>query len=284
MKKLFAKKSVFITATVLLSALLLLGILQLGAAVSSGWRAWSPEYSKEDITSIVYKEKDKLSDEDYDTLFRQTGLTRLGIDGLIDKNLRYRILEIQEQYFEEQSYAFHSFGPFTGFMKRSSDSPRVRYAVLENGDILYSASTFFSFFRLGHSSLVIDAAGAKIAQASGYGDPLKLLYTGAFFDRASFVILRVNADAETKNAVVDYAAENMLGLDYSILAGIFGKKNKENLKSTHCSHFIWYAYDKFGVDIDSNGGKIVTPDQILRSENVSVVQVYGIDPAKVIKN
>ncbi len=44
---------------------------------------------------------------------------------------------------------------------------------------------------------------------------------------------------------------------------------------------MWYAYHKFGIDIDSNGGKIVTPYQILNSENLSVVQVFGMDPEDI---
>ena len=46
---------------------------------------------------------------------------------------------------------------------------------------------------------------------------------------------------------------------------------------------MWYAYNAFGVDLDSNGGLVVTPRNIANSPLVEVVQVFGIDPVKLWK-
>ena len=48
--------------------------------------------------------------------------------------------------------------------------------------------------------------------------------------------------------------------------------------ATHCSHLVWQAYKHFGYDIDSDGGPLVTCNDIARSDLLEVVQVYGFDP------
>jgi hypothetical protein len=129
--------------------------------------------------------------------------------------------------------------------------------------------------------MVVDANLGIMAQASGYGTPVDFVRISHFFQRPEFVILRPKADVG--EAVANYTSEELIGIRYNILAGIFTEKAPENLRSTHCSHFIWYAYMQAGIDLDSNGGKIVTPHNLLYSEELSIVQIYGIDPEKIYK-
>ncbi|MBQ7333788.1 MAG: hypothetical protein IJW38_05525 [Clostridia bacterium] len=279
MIKAFKRKGAKLLAIFLAVAILIVLLLEIGIRVRSHYDAYIPDYDKIDIRGIL--NKDELADEDYETLFLQTGLTRLGIDGLLEKGLINRIIKIQEQYFKKQDYYLYSFAPFTGYLRRSS-APKVAYfAYLENGDILYSPTTFFSFVRLAHASMVVDSSLGLMAQASGYGSPVKYVHVNHFFARPAFVVLRVNENVGA--SVASYTTSNLIGVRYSLLAGIFGDKAPDNLTSTHCSHFIWYAYQRYGIDLDSNGGKIVTPDDILHSENVSIVQIYGIAPEKIIE-
>ena len=277
MAKVLKKKSLRIIAICLAVAIFILLVLQIGIKVRASYVPYLPDYAKIDIAPMLMK--GALTDEDYETLFLQTGLTRLGIDGLLREGQVAKILEIQDQFFEKQDYYLNSFAPFTGYLKRSFFSPDLQYARLENGDILYSPTTFFSFARLGHASLVVDARLGIMAQASGYGNPVDFVRVSHFFSRPTFVILRPSA--ELGELVANYTSENLIGVRYSLLAGIFGKKAPSSLRSTHCSHFIWYAYMQFGVDLDSNGGKIVTPHDLLYSENLSIVQIYGIDPETI---
>lgn len=270
-------KLVRICAAILAAVLLIILILEIGSKISAAWRPWCPDYEREDISDFIFRKE--FTEDEYALLYRQTGLTKLGVDRLVENNQAYRLLELQEQFFENQEVSYTSFGPYVAYMKRSGKtSERASYTVLENGDILYSPSTFFSFIRLGHSSLVVSGKYGIMMQASGYGDPVALLPSDIFFMRPAFVILRVNTDDETRDAVAEYARKNIRGLEYDLLAGIFGDKAPENLEKTHCSHMVWYAYSHFGIELDSNGGKIVTPRDILKSENVSVVQVLGVDP------
>ncbi len=279
MLKAFKRKGVKIIAICLIVAILIALLLEIGILVRSRYDAYLPDYDKIDISGIL--EKGELSDEDYETLFLQTGLTRLGIDGLLENGLSKKIIKIQEQYFKEQDYYLYSFAPFTGYLRRSSSPKVAEFAYLENGDILYSPTTFLSFIRLAHVSMVVDRNLGIMAQASGYGSPVKYVHVNHFFARPAFVVLRVNEDVGAD--VAKYTSDELIGVRYSLLAGIFGDKAPENLTSTHCSHFIWYAYERFGVDLDSNGGKIVTPDDILYSKSVSIVQIYGIAPEKIIE-
>ena len=65
----------------------------------------------------------------------------------------------------------------------------------------------------------------------------------------------------------------------------FGSKRRElewdedewdDIEGTHCAHLVWYAYNRFGYDVDSDGGVIVTPRDIFESPVWEVVQVYGM--------
>lgn len=279
MPALFKRKSVKIIALCLATVIFIALVLEIGILLRSQYEVYFPDYEKTDISGILKKEE--LSDSDYEILFMQTGLTRLGIDGLRDRGLEKRIIRIQDQYFEKQNYYLNSFAPFTGYLSRNTRPEVAEFALLENGDILYSPTTYFSFVRLGHTSLVVDASRGYMAQASGFGSPVKYVQIDHFFSRPAFAILRVNT--EVGQAVTDYTKGELIGVRYSLLAGFFGDKAPKELNSTHCSHFIWYAYMQSGVDLDSSGGKIVTPDNIFYSEAVSVVQIYGINPEKVFK-
>ena len=61
---------------------------------------WTPNYEQIDIRSLLSKEE--LSDEDYKTLYEQTGLTKIGIDRTLEHGElgRSRVLTIQKNYFK----------------------------------------------------------------------------------------------------------------------------------------------------------------------------------------
>ncbi len=98
--------------------------------------------------------------------------------------------------------------------------------------------------------------------------------------------------------VADYASENLVGIEYHLLtepksqmgaswpAGTasvpeMGEGIEVTLQEavvptgTHCAHLVWYAYLQAGIDLDSDGGFFVTPDDILNSPYLEVVQEYG---------
>jgi hypothetical protein len=79
----------------------------------------------------------------------------------------------------------------------------------------------------------------------------------------------------------DFAKEKLVGKPYSLLSG-FGIKKAPDCESKnfslHCSYLAWYAWNNFGVDLDSDGGRLATTYDILHSDKVEIVQLYGLNP------
>ena len=93
------KKTVAWICAVLLFVLALLGGVQAGVIYrKNSCLHWSPDYEKRDISTLL--EKDTLTKEEYRVLYEQTGLTKLGIDGLTEIGDYARIQKIQDFYFE----------------------------------------------------------------------------------------------------------------------------------------------------------------------------------------
>jgi len=98
------------------------------------------------------------------------------------------------------------------------------------------------------------------------------------------MILRPNPElisASTVKNIVDFAAKNLTGIPYEGFAGVLTDKNE--IKKTQCAHIVWYAFKQFGIDLDSNGGLLVTPYDICNSEHLELVQVFGFDKDKLWK-
>ena len=242
------------------------------------WKPCRPDYEKTDLTATL--SKSFLDESDYEFLYRQTGLTKLGVDGLVSEGKTERIYEIQSDFFGDNEFEKETFGPFLCWEKRKSDKEVAR-AELENGDIIVSSSTHFSCFRFGHAAIVIDAEKGIVAESAGYDSP-SFVDPCDFFDRPSFMILRLKADKETRQKIADYAKETLVGVDYSIFCGIFTKKYEEGKPTkSQCAHLVWYAFKHFGIDIDSNGGAIVLPKDIANSDELELVQNFGFDLDKL---
>lgn len=266
---------IFVSFLSLIVVLLL--ILQIGMAVAHGWEPWRPDYDKVDLTQIL--SRDELSDSDYDVLYRQTGLTKIGVDGLIAAGRTEDIYAIQEDFFAEYEVYEDLFGPFTCAEKLYA-SDTVHFAALEDGDVIVTPSTHFSFVRFGHSLLVVDGEEGVYLNAFGCGSVSGLTESPQHFaNRPAFLILRPKADKSVRDAIAEYAADELVGIDYSILSGVFGGKFDENQPPnvTQCSHVIWYAFKHFGIDIDANGGAMVFPQDIANSDAFDLVQAYGFD-------
>jgi uncharacterized protein YycO len=274
MKKTIHSKAATVISAILIGVLLVIGILELGLKMSLATRPWEPDYPKEDITPVLYK--DSYSDEDYEFLYRQTGLGKIGIDELVSLGDYKKIITIHHQFFDKQNLTFDRFSVFAAVQRRSDTV--TLHASLANGDILYSPSTYFSFAEIGHTAIVIDEENEIMAQASGYGTPLMNVDVRSFFARPMYVILRVNISEDERLGAVNFVNKNCLGAKYSIFAGLTEKESDGKMETTHCSHFIHAAYASVGIDLNTDGGKIIMPRDIFNSPNVSVVQVFGIDP------
>ncbi len=269
-----AKRLVVILLSVLLFVLATLGALQLGCVYTHrGWKYFFPDYGKVDLSPIL--EKSELSEDDYELLYRQTGLTKLGIDGYLEGGQTDGILRTQQFFFQEQEVIVDKFAPFTYTEKTDAHAP---IAPLKDGDIIVTSTTRVSWWRYGHAALVVDGKKSLVIESISPGAVSKFNYATTFDDLRDFMILRPKASAELKAQVTEYAKNELLGLPYSLFAGIFTKKfNDKPLESTQCAHLVWHAYKKFGIDLDSTGGRVVKPRDMACSPEVELVQAYGFD-------
>ena len=231
-------------------------------------------YADTDLSSILSKEH--LTVADYELIYRCTGLTRAGVDRCLAQGEegKDRILQVQRSFCASYGVRHTQFGFFcvNDYLDRGI---AVATAFLENGDILVTPSVRLSGLTMGHAGLVTDAEQGRVLQAIAYGWPSDIVSVREFTRRPAFMILSPRTDAETKKAVAAYAAEELVGIPYDITAGVLSDKNSCN--STQCAHIIWYAYAQFGLDIDGDGGLVVTPHDFAISPQLEVVQVYGFD-------
>lgn len=259
--------------------------MQIAFVIADKIECWTPDYQMLDgdvLDEILNKET--LSEEDYKTLYAQTGLTKIGVDRALNNGSAGKklIKTIQQNYFGEYEVENDLYAPFTctDYINKT-----VASVYLEDGDVLVTSSTHISGVRIGHAGLVVDGAAKSVLQANAYGGISTIEDAEDFAQRVNFMVLRVkdqSCDAETKAKVVDYALENLQGIAYEGLAGLLTSKNK--IKKTQCAHLVWYAYKKAaGIDLDGNGGLIVTPKNLAASKHVELVQVFGLDPVKLWK-
>ena len=258
----------------LLTFTALFGYVYLGIAMQHTREIhWSPDYAQEDISSLLYKAE--RTDEDYKKIYEQTGLTKLGVEGLIEQRMYTRILRIQKSYFATYEKTRKHFAPLT---YAEYIDGTTEFAIFQDGDILVTDSIFCSWFRYGHAALVVDAEQGQTLGAVEIGQKSAWNRVSQFKGYAKFLILRPKVSDEVKAQVVAYAKENLVGLPYQLTTGIFTAKDADSLLGTHCGHLVWYAYHRFGVDLDSDGGRIVTPQDLANSPNVELVQNFGFDP------
>lgn len=274
MHRVLKNRLIRIIAAILAIFILIPSLLEIGTLlVGALWRPWTPDYEKVGIQHIL--EKDELTREDYELIFKQTGLSQTGVDGLVVSGRKYDILEIQEKFFSGVDYYYHVFAPFTGLFKTEEEN--YCFAALENGDILFCPGSYFSFLKLGHISIVTDSRFRIAAEAQGYENDHEFVYASDFLASPAYMILRPKANLDTREAAAAYAKAELCDVKYAITSGIFTPKFPDALEYTHCSHMIWYIYQRLGINVDENGGIVVTPEDIANSSNVEIVQVFGIN-------
>lgn len=279
-KKLSKRIIALIVCAVFVGVLLLTFLgLQIAFVLADGIKLWRPDYEMIDIGDIL--DKDELSEKDYEILFEQTGLTKTGVDRALARGAsgKSRILTIQENYFKDFEVINGHFklnGYTVPLICTDWINGRAQAIYLENGDVILSSSTHISGYRMGHAGLVTDGDNGKVMQAMAYGDPTYVGNITDFTNRVNFMIFSVKTDSETKERVVQNALENYIGTEYSAFTGVFTDKN--SIKKTQCAHLVWYAYNQFGIDLDSDGGLMVTPNDIANSPYLELVQVFGFNP------
>lgn len=233
-----------------------------------------PAAEKCDISAVVCKSAELLTDEDYDFIYRQTGLGKPAVQSLSDLKL---LRDYQESYFTEADYVCTPNSPVSS--EERLKSGRVLLAPMEEGDVLVTNASHVLSWRNGHAAIVTDAEKGVTLEAVVIGKNTKLQSLSKWAEYPNFAVLRLkNADKERRAAIARSALDNLDDMPYNALIGIYPAKYRriDSPGGTQCAHLVWLAYAAYGCDIDSNRGLIVTPEDICGSELFEVVQTYGM--------
>lgn len=241
-------------------------------AVSVSETEWSAVYEK-------ISNKEELIQSDYDLIFSQTGLGKSAVDvysdtpEMIELYRRYYLTDKDYSCVREGVFACHEF--ITDSEGNTMQNPA--FANLQNGDIIITLSIHSLGWRHGHAAIVVDAENGITAQAVMIGEKSALGSIEEWREYPLVAVLRAkNISADVRNEIAEFTKEKLIGIDYSLASGILSGRDENTIPSTtHCAHYVWYAYKCFGIDVDSNGGRIVTPKEILHSNELEIVQVYG---------
>ena len=261
-----------------------------------------PKVEQTDISPLL--EQPEQTEADLQILSAQTGLHPQSIQNLLDQGRGQELLVIQQQYFAP----VHIESLRTTLLTVSEvlvDKEGCRIAGMplvdvQDGDILITKNSRFLGWRNGHAALVVDAEEGLLLEAIMPGTNSKISPISKWSTYPSFQVLRLkdehrketeNGGADLRKQIADYASKELTDVPYLLVAGIlersFLKKmdtveaagptglSDTALKGTQCAHLVWYAYKQFGIDLDSDGGIIVTPYDIQNSEYLEKIQTYG---------
>lgn len=230
-------------------------------------------------------ERVTLSEEsDYETIFKQTGLGKAAVDKCLAEDDFEAVLEAQNAFFAEPDV---SCNPLVGWFTREdrqNSHPVQEFVDLQPGDIIVTLSTHSIGWRHGHAAIVI---GPNVTLESAIlGADSDLGSVNEWKSYSNFAVLRVkDVTPEEQAAVVQYALTELRGVPYHLSSGFIGPKDadiEEDYFGTHCTYLVWYAWNHFGYDTDSDGGRLVSAYDLLHSDEFEIVQIYGMDPNEFI--
>lgn len=234
----------------------------------------------EEIMDKIEKEIE-LTDEDYENIFLQSGLGRPAVDNLSIGGNTGKLNYYREYYVSDKDYYCYRKGVFACHENiTDSNGEQITnpyFADLQNGDIILTLSIHSLGWRHGHATIITDAERGIGVQAVMVGEKSAHSYVSSWMDYPLVAVLRPkNTDKETRDAVALFAEQNLIGLDYTLLGGITSGRNAQKVpRATQCAHLVWYAYFACGIDIAPESGLIITPKDILHSDSLEIVQVYG---------
>lgn len=240
--------------------------------LQSGWAHRKGEFVPE-------TEKVTLSETtDYNTFFQQTGLGKDAVDKLRKNDNWKKIDAVQEAFLAKDSVKCI---PVLGWFTRSDrieSSESAPLVDLRPGDILLSFSTHSMGWRHGHAGLVIDEK--QVLECTSWGKDSRIVKSKHWRKYSNYAVLRVkNATINEQQKVAEFAEKYLQGVPYHLSAGFLGAKAPETTEvyfGLQCAYLVWYAWQTFGYDLDSDGGRLVTVKDIWESDLLEIVQVYGM--------
>lgn len=258
---------------------------------------YTPEYARENLEPFL--KKAIPAESDYEILFRQTGLTRAGVDELYHEGRQEELLFLQERFFAPVKYRCSHLNAFCRserLIPETEEATENFLPTVRTGDILLTFSGHVFGWRSGHAGIVVDGEAGLTLEAITLGCDSKLCETEHWREYPSVALLRLKDSTEEETAAIAaYAMENLSGIPYDLASftdncgeiSLTGRpaaasgENSESISGTQCAHLVWAAFKHFGYDLNSDGGYIVTPEDLFESDLLEVVQLYGIDLSRI---
>ena len=223
---------------------------------------------------------------DYETIFLQTGLGPSTVDKLIAADNFSVILAAQDSFFHPNQA---ECTPLLGWFTREDRFPEdtgFPLIDLQPGDILLTLSTHTAGWRHGHAALVIH--NGVTLESIVLGTNSSLVNSAHWTSYSNYAVLRVkNITPELQHQVVDFSLSHLIDIPYHLTSGWIGPKAPPPSApqfGLHCSYLVWYAWNHFGYDLDSDGGRLVSAFDLLNSNQLEVVQIYGMDPRNFLSS
>ena len=251
-----------------------------------------PDYEKVSLEALLGK--DELTEKEYAVIFRQTGLARVGVEELYRMGRQSELLCLQERLFAPVEYRCSGSYIICRSERLEGEERTAEAADIlptaHTGDILITFSGHVFGWRSGHAAIVVDGEKGLTLEAISPGHNSCLCELSHWREYPQFVLLRPQGLTEQEcSEIAAYAVENLNDIPYDLLqwaergSGDVPPPEDTGLAGTQCAHLVWAAYYHFGYDLDSDGGSIVTPLDLCRSDLLEIVQIYGIDAKKLIK-
>ena len=243
--------------------------------------SFSPEYEMVDLKPILLKKT--FSDDDYKTLFYQTGLGKCAIDTIKDsEDFLETVEKYQRNFFKKSSYICSRDALTTSMEYNVTDSGVLTEGFeifpVKAGYVLLMESSHSLGWRHGHAGIAV--GNDYVLEAPIIGEPSMEYHLSTWAYYPSFIMLRLKntSDEELKKIAKD-AERYLNGIVYNPFAGIFNKSQGKKPKTVQCAYLVWYAFYNHNIDIDSDGGNLVTVEDIKNSDLFEIVQIYGYNPA-----
>ena len=282
------KRTRFIIGLFLLSVLIISAGLIISEAIIESKAHIAPEYLEKDLRPIL--EKDSLSDNDYKILFYQTGLGMTAINEIIEVSPDPvdEIISFQKNFFKTISISCEknsiiskqeSVTDNNGYKKHGTELTH-----LKDGYILITNASHVFGWRNGHAAIVVNGKERLTLESVVLGTNSSIQNADDWNSYPNFMILKLKDASDDLSAeIARNSLERLNDIPYNFMVGLTSSKFKaeNDIKGTQCSHLVWHAFKSYGFDLDSDGGRIVTPKDIANSPLLEIVQVYGVDPSEI---
>lgn len=239
---------------------------------------------------------------EYETLFCQTGLGAAAVDQLRKENRLEELLQYQDDFFRDVEVRCRRNSAVIWTESLAEEGWGPKLAPLKLGDILVTPCSHFFGWRNGHAAIVVQVGDLSSGDREVWEENLTLesITLGVTSRRRradrwrsypAFAVLRLKDGGDVGTRAAEIAEQYFCDVPYRLSAGLWGKpwelpeqeEAAATVAGTQCAHMIWSCYHALGYDLDSDGGRLVTPRDLLDSPLLEVVQIYGMEPKSLVQ-